>query len=359
MEIPDFSRLSALPLAAWTPRSSLRARQTSVPRSQVPAIDIHNHLGRWLSDDGDWMIPDVGKLIATMDAHNIEAIVNLDGRWGDELTDNLERYDRGFPGRFHTFCQLDWELLATPGGAEALHESLRESARRGARGLKIWKPLGLSVVDENGVVVLPSDPRVIAVVALAGELELPVLIHTADPMAFFDPLDEHNERLEELVGAPDWWFGDTARFPTFDRLLDAHAELVLACPGTRIVGAHVGCAAEDLDRVERLLETAPNYFVDIAGRMAELGRQPRRTRELIEHFPDRVLFGTDAYPATAEQFELHFRFLESADEAFDYAPGEPIPPQGRWTVSGLELSPEQLALIYRSNAARVLGLPTS
>ena len=353
---PDFDRWSALPLAEWMPRRSLRTTVTSVARSAVPSIDIHNHLGRWLSDDGDWLITDVAGLVGTMDALGVSAIVNLDGMWGDELSANLERYDRGYPGRFFTFCQLDWSLLGEPGGVERLHESLRDSAQRGARGLKIWKSLGLTVVDETGALVLPSDPRVIGIVALAGELGLPVLIHTADPIAFFEPLDEHNERLDELMSEPDWWFGDAARFPTFDQLLDAHAELVLACPGTRIIGAHAGCAAEDLDRVERLLAAAPHYSIDIAGRMAELGRQPRRTRALIERFADRVLFGTDAYPATAEQFELHFRFLESADESFDYAPGEAIPPQGRWTVSGLDLSRELLAAVYRDNAARVLGL---
>jgi predicted TIM-barrel fold metal-dependent hydrolase len=354
---PDFDRLSALPLASWTPRSNLRASVTSVPRSSVPSIDIHNHLGRWLSDDGDWMIRDVPRLVEMMDRLGVEAIVNLDGMWGAQLTANLERYDESYPGRFYTFCQLDWAALANPNGLSVLLESLRDSARRGARGLKIWKSLGLTVVDESGALVLPSDPRVIRIVTLAGELELPVLIHNADPVAFFEPLDENNERLDELMDAPDWWFGDATRFPTFDRLLDSHAELVLACAATRIVGAHVGCAAEDLDRVERLLAAAPNYSIDIAGRMAELGRQPRRARRLIERFSDRVLFGTDAYPATAEQFELHFRFLETADEAFEYAPGERIPPQGRWTVSGLDLTPEVLAGIYHDNAARVLGLP--
>jgi predicted TIM-barrel fold metal-dependent hydrolase len=356
---PDSERLSALPLASWTPRTNLRASVTPVPRSSVPSIDIHNHLGRWLRDDGDWIIADVVRLVAMMDRLGVEAIVNLDGMWGDELTANIERYDESYPGRFHTFCQLDWAALARSDGLSVLLESLRDSARRGARGLKIWKSLGLTVVDESGALVVPDDPRVIQVVALGGELGMPVLIHTADPIAFFEPLDENNERLDELMGAPDWWFGDTTRFPTFDRLLDAHAELVLACPGTRVVGAHVGCAAEDLDRVERLLSAAPNYSIDIAGRMAELGRQPRRTRRLLERFPDRVLFGTDAYPATANQFELHFRFLETADEAFEYAPGERIPPQGRWTVSGLHLTPELLSRVYRDNAARVLGLTAS
>jgi predicted TIM-barrel fold metal-dependent hydrolase len=292
-----------------------------------------------------------------MDEHHVETVVNLDGMWGDELSANLERYDRSHPGRFATFCQLDWNQLGSAGGAAVLCDSLRDSARRGARGLKIWKSLGLTVCDETQRLVAPDDPSVVTVVRLAGELGLPVLIHTADPVAFFAPLDEHNERLEELVAAPDWWFGDPTRFPTFERLLDAHAALVLACPGTRIVGAHAGCAAEDLERVEHLLAHAPHYSIDIAGRMAELGRQPRRTRALIEHFPDRVLFGTDAYPATTDAFELYFRFLESVDEAFDYSPGDAIPPQGRWTVSALDLEPAQLRAIYRDNALRVLGLP--
>jgi hypothetical protein len=329
---------------------------SAVAQSAVPCIDVHNHLGRWLSDDGDWMIADVPALLATMDAANVKAVVNLDGMWSDELSANLDRYDRAFPGRFVTFCQLDWQRLAEPDGPAILAESLRDSALRGARGLKVWKNLGLTIRDGRGELVLPDDDRVVALIRLAGELGLPVLIHSADPKAFFDPADERNERLEELLGSPDWWFGDAARFPTFERLLEAHATLVLSCPDTRFVGAHAGCAAEDLDLVESLLERAPNYSIDIAGRMAELGRQPRRFRALIERFPDRVLFCTDIYPATAEQYELHFRFLESADEAFDYAPDAAIPPQGRWQVSALDLDPGLLPAIYRENAARFLGI---
>jgi predicted TIM-barrel fold metal-dependent hydrolase len=353
METPDWTGLASLPLTAWTPRSQLSARVTAVPRAGVPAIDIHNHLGRWLSD-GEWMIDDVDALLAVMDAHNVATIVNLDGMWGDELEANLDRYDRAHPGRFLTFCQLDWALLADADGERMLRESLDDSARRGARGLKVWKNLGLTVRDASGL-VLPDDDRVVRLLAHAGDLGLPVLIHTADPKAFFDPLDEHNERLEELLQEKDWWFGDASRHPTFDRLLDALATLVLATPGTRYIGAHGGCAAEDLDRVESLLAAAPNFTIDIAGRLAELGRQPRRFRELIEHFPDRVLFGTDIYPITGEQYELHFRFLESEDESFEYAPGSPIPPQGRWTISALHLSVEHLTAIYRDNARRVLG----
>ena len=210
--------------------------------------------------------------------------------------------------------------------------------------------------DGAGALISPDDERVVTLLTRAGELGLPILIHTADPIAFFQPLDPDNERLDELRGARDWWYGDRDRYPTFDTLLDAHAALVQACPGTLFIAAHVGCAAEDLDRVERLMAAAPNYHVDIAGRLAELGRQPRRFARLVADWPDRVLFGTDIYPATDEQYRLHYRFLESADESFEYAPGEPIPPQGRWAVSAVDLDPALLPALYRENARRVLGL---
>ena len=353
--MPDFDELRQLPVVAWHPHAQVTLPHTDVRRPVVPAIDIHNHLGRWLSD-GEWMIPDVDELLAVMDDCGVETIVNLDGMWGDEVTANVERYDRAHPGRFLTFCQLDWALLSTDGGTEALIASLDDSAARGARGVKVWKNLGLTFRDTDGSLILPDDARVVAVLRHAGELGLPVLIHSADPRAFFEPLDESNERLDELLQQRDWWFGDRDVHPTFERLLDAHAALVAAAPGTTFIGAHVGCAAEDLDRVERLLDACPNYTVDIAGRMAELGRQPRRFAQLVARHPDRVVFGTDIYPATAEQFRLHYRFLESADEAFEYAPGSEIPPQGRWNVSALDLDETSLRAIYRDNATRVLGL---
>jgi predicted TIM-barrel fold metal-dependent hydrolase len=349
--------LTALPLAEWKPRSSLTAAVTRVDRPAFAAIDIHNHLGRWLSADGGWMIDDVAGFVASLDALGVETVVNLDGMWGDELSENLDRYDHAHPGRFATFCQLDWDALGQADGADILEASLRDSASRGARGVKVWKNLGLRVRDATGALVSPDDERVVHLMRVAGELGLPVLIHTADPKAFFEPLDARNERVDELLEQPDWWFGDRSLFPTFAQLLAAHAALVIACPSTQFVGAHAGCAAEDLDLVESLLLRAPNYSIDIAGRMAELGRQPRRFRALVGRFPDRVLFGTDIYPATAEQYRLHYRFLETADEAFEYAPDAEIPPQGRWTVSGLHLDRDTLRAVYRDNARRLLSLP--
>lgn len=351
---PSTPPVPDLRVADWTPRQQLRVPTTRVTRAAVPAVDIHNHLGRWLTDD--WCTPDVDALLALMDEANLTTVVNLDGLWGDALEANLDRYDRAHPGRFVTFCQVEWPLLAEPDGVDRLVAQLRDSAARGARGVKVWKSLGLSVRDASGALVQPDDPRVVEVLAVAGELGLPVLIHVADPMAFFDPLDAHNERFDELAGQPDWSFADRSVYPSFHGLLGALEELVRATPGTTYIGAHVGCVAEDLDHVSRLLRELPNFFVDTAGRVAELGRQPRRFRRLLEEFPDRVLFGTDIFPLERTGLETYFRFLESDDESFPYAPGASIPPQGRWAVSGADLPLDLLTSLYSTNARRILGL---
>jgi predicted TIM-barrel fold metal-dependent hydrolase len=357
MAEPAWSRLAGIRLRDYRPRPRLTTQQTVVEQAAYPAIDVHNHLGQWLADGDAWMTPDVAELLDTMDATGVERIVNLDGRWGSELEANLDRYDRAHPGRFATFCHLDWSLLGdnASDGADLVRQ-LEESHGCGARGVKIWKDLGLSVRDASGMRVLPDDPRVIAVVRRAGELGLPVLIHTADPVAFFDPVDEHNERLEELVANPQWWFGDPARYPTFSELMAALAGLVEAAPETNVIGAHVGCNAEDLAWVGELMRRCPNFHADLGGRMAELGRQPRAFTSWVEAHPDQVLFGTDAFPPERTRLRAMFRFLETDDEHWSYGGSwDEVPPQGRWAVSGAALAPNLLEKVYRGNAIR-LGL---
>lgn len=353
MSTDDPLDLADLPLAAFRPRPTLRVPAHAVPRARFPVVDAHNHLGRWLTSEREWAAPDVAELLDVMDACNVHTVVNLDGMWGDELEANLDRYDRRHPGRFATFCQLDWSVVARRGFAGPLVASLADSRSRGAFGVKVWKDLGLRLRDGRGDLVLPDDPRLSDLWESAGDLGIPVLIHTADPIAFFQPLDPTNERLEELLAHPDWWFGDARRFPGFERLRDCLEATVAAHPRTTFIGAHVASSAEDLGWVDRMLETYPNLFVDVAARIAELGRQPRQARDLLERRPDRILFGTDLFPPDARTYAIHFRFLETADEHFAYSPDE-VPPQGRWAISGLDLPDEILASVYAANAARAI-----
>ena len=347
--------LRDLPLRGYRPVPMVRRSLTVLSeRPRFPIVDAHNHLGHWLT--GEWSVPDVGALLASMDAWGIEAIVNLDGMWGDELEANLERYDRAHPGRFATFAQWDRELFARDDWAD-LAAQVADAARRGARGLKVWKDLGLHLRDGDGALVMPDDLRLEPVWDAVAAAGIPVTIHVADPVAFFEPLNERNERIEELLANPDWWFGDRDRFPPFEAIIDALETLVARRSDVTWIGAHALCYAEDVAWVGRMLDTYPNVFADVAARIAELGRVPRATRELIVHHPDRFLFGTDAFPPDGDVYAVYRRFFETADEHFPYDadPDEP-PGQGRWTISGLDLVPEALEGLYGGNARRAIRL---
>jgi predicted TIM-barrel fold metal-dependent hydrolase len=351
-----------MPLAGYRPRSQLRTAVSHVPRPRFPAIDAHNHLGPAFG--GDWVSRSPGELGEALDAAGVEAIVDLDGGWGDGLRREIDRWQRPLAGRVAVFAGLDYDGWADdPAFGETEAARLRDGVAAGARGLKVWKTLGLRARGPDGRLVAVDDVRLDPLWTTAGELGIPVTIHVADPIAFFDPLDETNERWEELQTHPDWHFWpprptgrpDEPGFPSFKELLDGLEAVVARHPSTTFVGAHVGCAAEDLERVDRMLAAYPNWNVDIAARIAELGRQPRRTRELFERWPDRILFGVDSGPDPAF-YAVHYRFLETTDESFAYDVDEDAPPtQGRWAIHGLGLPDDVLRQVYRDNTRRLIA----
>jgi predicted TIM-barrel fold metal-dependent hydrolase len=345
-----------LPLSRFIPRPALVTPVHHVVRSRFPAIDIHNHLGRWLTKDQQWGVSDVPALLGMMEYCNLSAIVNLDGMWGDELEANLDRYDRAYPGRFLTFAHCDWNLVTEPDFGKSMARQLEDSVRRGARGLKVWKTLGLHYRDGAGKLIPIDDPRLFDLWEAAGAAAVPVLIHIADPVAFFQPLDQTNERWEELHAHPDWHF-PSPEFPSFEALIEQFEHLIAEHPRTTFIGAHVGCYAENLTWVGRMLDTYPNFHVDISARLAELGRQPYTARRFFIHYAGRIAFGLDSYPPTAQAYAPYFRFLETADEYFPYSPTEPGR-QGRWRIYGIDLDDHVSRRIYHDTATHLLGLAT-
>ncbi len=339
-------------LADYDPTPALVTESHHVDRAKFPAIDAHNHLGRWLTADGSWAAKDVPALLDLMDACNLSAIVNLDGMWEAELEDNLARYDHAYPGRFYTFAQSDWSLVQHSDFGARLANQLVDSVRRGARGLKAWKKLGLEYRDAGGVLLPIDDRRLDDLWAAAGELHVPVLIHIADPVAFFRPLDATNERWEELHAHPDWQF-PSPPFPSFASLMDQFEALIARHPLTTFIGAHVGCYAENLHWVARMLDTYPNFAVDMAARLGELGRQPYAAKRFFEQYAGRITFGLDVFPPAREEYAPYFRWLETADEYFSYGT-TPVGSQGRWQIYGINLNDEALREVYAGTAQRVI-----
>lgn len=339
-----------LPLSRYRPRAKLHSTHTQVDRLRFAAIDFHQHLAL----PGDRAFVPADRVVAMMDAHNVAAMVHLTGG-GPRLQAVLDAFVKPHPGRFFVFTEFDWDRLRAPDFGLRLAEDLRRDVQRGARGLKLLKWFGLGARHADGGLVKIDDPRFDPVWQACAELRVPVAIHTGDPEAFFDPVDEHNERFEELSKHPDWSFHDP-QFPRLPELLAARDRVIARHPSTTFVALHVGAWPENLDYVSRLLTQHPNVYVDLGARQAELGRQPRRARRFFIEHQDRILFGTDEAPAAwngegAAVYRSYGRFLETEDEAFAYYAS---PRQGRWTISGLALPEEVLHKVYVANARRVL-----
>jgi predicted TIM-barrel fold metal-dependent hydrolase len=334
-------------LRDFEPNTTLRVRETKVLRARFPVIDVHCHL-----NDGIVMKRAVNpdQFIRVMDETNVRSAVSLTGGWGEKLNRSLRDLAGAFPGRFYLFCQIDYDRIDEP---NYLVETIDQAKEGGAKGVKVLKDLGLTVRDKRGNVLRIDDPRLDCVWERAGQLGMPVGIHSADPDAFFARIDRHNERYQELVVHPDWSFFGSS-FPRKFDLLAQRNRVFERHPNTRFWGLHMANHPEDLDEVTEWMERYPNLRVELGGRIAELGRQPRRAARFIQKFQDRVMFGMDT-KLTVDAYRTYFRFLETEDEYFDY-PGSPW--QGMWKIYGLNLSEDVLRKLYHDNAARELGLAT-
>ena len=341
-------------LQEYRPKSKLQVKKNQIKQPRFPVIDGHNHLGA--SFGTDWSEGSMSELLETMDQVNVRRVIDLDGGWGEDiLQKHLDHFKSEAPERFVTFGGVDWSRWADfwDRFPEWASRRLREQVKWGAQGLKIWKKFGLEIRDHLENLVPVDDVRLDPLWETAAELKIPVLIHVADPVAFFVPLDEHNERWEELTAHPDWHF-PSPPFPGFMTIMNQLARLVVRHPQTVFIGAHLGCYSENLTWVADLLDKAPNFHVDISARISELGRQPYTARRFCLDYADRILFGTDMGP-DPDIYRIYYRFLESDDEYFHYGTGE-VPGQGRWRIYGLQLPDDVLEKIYYKNAMKILTL---
>jgi len=319
-------------------------------------VDAHVHFSPDMSD----------LMVKIMDANQISKVVNLGILWarGIPFEEGMRAFRKALGERMVYFSTPDFHDTS-PGFGERMRQEFERKVHAGVRGLKIFKELGLRHKDSNGVLIPVDDPRLDSLWAKAGELGVPVLIHVADPVAFFHPLDENNERWEELQGHPDWHFGGP-EFPDHDTLLAQRNRIIERHPDTTFIGAHLGNYPEDLAYVDACLDRYPNLYADTSARIGEIGRHPaEEARAFFIKHQDRVLFGTDlvigwdAFGDRAQKdmtefkhlYDAHWRFFETDEEQIEY-PGFPI--QGRWKVDAIDLPGEVLQKLYVRNAQRLI-----
>ncbi len=330
----------------YNPKSTLVVPGHEIKRAKYPFIDIHSHQRNMSAQS-------LKNLVADMDALNEGVMVNLSGGSGNELAKSVENIAENYPNRFVVFANVDFDGAGKPGWTERTVAQLEADIKKGARGLKVFKSLGLRNLDSDGKRLAVDDARLDPIWAKCGELGVPVLIHSADPKSFWDDMNSDNERWLELKTHSRRKRSDTDPAP-WQQIIDEQHRMFKKHPKTKFINAHMGWYANDLQQLGKFLDEIPNMYVGIAAVIAELGRQPQNARAFFIKYQDRILFGKDSWKP--EEFPTYFRVLETNDEYFPYYKKY----HAFWAMYGLNLPDEVLKKVYYKNALSLVpGLDKS
>lgn len=320
----------------YSPKSTLKVKETQLTRSKFPFVDVHNH-------QFDMPVKNLSKLVAEMDSLNMAFMVNLSGFRGLYLQQSLKNIQKNAPNRFGLFLNVDFESIDDEDFAVTQTALIDSAVQAGVMGLKVYKSLGLTDRDSKGQRIAINDPRLAPVWEACGKNGIPVLIHSGEPSSFWDPKDKYNERWLELRQKPGR-FRDPATNPSFEEVLAEQHAIFEKHPNTLFINAHLGWMGNDLDRLGAHLDRYPNVYTEIGAVLAELGRQPQRARQFFIDYQDRILFGKDSY--SVSEYYTYFRVLETDDEYFDYYRKR----HAHWKMYGLALPDSILQKLYYKNA---------
>lgn len=330
----------------YQPKSTLVTKEHKIERAKFPFIDIHSH--HWNPTPQE-----VDQLVKEMDTINLRVMVNLSGGTGEQLRQTVAVMKGRYPDRFVVFANLSYDDLNTPGYGKRAAARLEQDVKSGAQGLKIFKNFGMDLKYAKGERVHVDDPEFDPVWDKCAELKIPVLIHVAEPSAFFDPWDYHNERWLELKQFPGR-ARPPEKYPPFETLMAERDHLFAKHPKTNFIAAHLAFHGNDLERLGKLFDAYPNVYVDIAAVLAELGRQPYTAHDFLVKYQDRVLMGKDFYEVN--EYKWYFRALETRDEYFEYYRQR----HAFWRIYGFQVPDEVLKKVYYKNALKLVpGIDTT
>ena len=337
-------------IGEYSPKSTLVVNENKVYKSKFPFIDVHSH--HW-----DMPIQDLSKLVSEMDSLNMAYLINLSGSglatfFGKQdlmeknLTSSIKNIKENFPKRFGVFFNINFNRIDDEDFKGNTTLLINDAVEQGAIGLKVYKNLGLNLRDSKGKRVPVDDERLSFIWEECAKLNIPVLIHSGEPKAFFDPIDKFNERWLHAREKPNS-FRSSDQYPPFEKVMLEQYNMFRKHPKTMFINAHFGWYANDLNKLSKILDELKNVNVEFGAVINELGRQPRAAKNFFIKYQDRILFGKDIYKK--DEYYIYFRVLETSDEYIQYYRKR----HGLWRLYGMGLPDVVLKKIYHENALKM------
>tara|TARA_Y200000002_G_scaffold314845_1_gene272775 strand:- start:2292 stop:3461 length:1170 start_codon:yes stop_codon:yes gene_type:complete len=337
-------------IGEYSPKSTLVVDENKIYRSKFPFIDVHSH--HW-----DMPIQDLSTLVSEMDSLNMAYLINLSGSglatfFGKQdlmeknLTSSIKNVKENFPKRFGVFFNINFNRIDDENFKRNTTLLINNAVNQGAIGLKVYKNLGLNLRDSKGKRVPVDDERLSFIWEECAKLNIPVLIHSGEPKAFFDPIDKFNERWLHAREKPNS-FRSSDQYPAFDKIMLEQHNMFRKHSKTTFINAHFGWYANDLSKLSKILDELQNVSVEFGAVINELGRQPRAAKKFFIEYQDRILFGKDIYKK--DEYYIYFRVLETSDEYIQYYRKR----HGLWRLYGMGLPDDVLKKIYYQNALKM------
>ena len=341
---------NVMDIGEYSPISTLVVSETPTYKSKFPFVDVHSH--HW-----DMPVKDLSKIVKEMDSLNMGYMINLSGSgfgvfsgkqklMDINLTKSLQNVKENYPKRFGVFLNLDLTKIDDVDFKENNIKYIKDAVSQGAIGLKIYKNLGLNLRDSRNIRVPVDDDRLSHIWETCAKFNIPVLIHSGEPKAFFDPVNKYNERWLHAREKPNS-FRPSDKYPSFDQVMYEQYQLFKKHPRTTFINAHFGWYGNDLAKLSEQLAELPNVYVEFGAVINELGRQPNTARRFFEDYQDRILFGKDIYKM--DEYYIYFQVLETDDEYIEYYRKR----HGLWRLYGMNLSDEILKKVYFENALKI------
>jgi hypothetical protein len=252
----------------------------------------------------------------------------------------------------------DWEK--TDWQSKTL-DYLKESFRKGAVTVKIWKNVGMVLKDKNGKFVMIDDPRFDTILNYLEKNHIALIGHFGEPKNCWLPIEKMTVKGDKdyFLKHPQYHMYLHPEYPSYEDQINARDHMLEKHPGLLFVGAHLGSLEWSVDELARRLDKFPNMAVDMAERISHLQYQAvtdwQKVHDFFITYQDRLIYGTDqrvdstktADVRNKEAYDIwlrHWKFFTS-DEKMRV-------PKVEHEFKGLKLPRQVIDKIYRENAKK-------
>jgi len=176
---------------------------------------------------------------------------------------------------------------------------IRNSLSKGAKAVKIYKVIGMSLRDRQGKLVMIDDPRFDSLFAFLEKNRVPVVGHLGEPRNCWLPVDKMTVRgdISYFTQWPVYHMYKHPEMPSYEDQISARDNMLAKHPKLTFVGAHLGSLEWNVDSLAARLDRFPNMAVDMAARIVHLEIQARdnwqKVHDFLIKYNDRLLYATD------------------------------------------------------------------